>query len=262
VFWLKKLVSFWLMPVPLCMALLVCGLFLARRPGRSQRLGRGLAAAGAALLILLSNKLVSNALLAPLEDRYPPMPEIAAGAPAPAALAGCAIVAVLGGGHTDKPGWPATVQLSPSALGRIVEAVRLLRVLPGARLVVSGPGEPGRPSHGAVLAEAARSLGIDPARITVIDTALDTEDESRAVAGLAGGARVALVTSAWHMPRAAALFREAGLDIVPCPADFFSRRGDRLTWDDLGWDSGSLDRSTHAFHEWLGLAWLRLKSAL
>jgi uncharacterized SAM-binding protein YcdF (DUF218 family) len=258
VFWLKKFVSFWLMPAPLCMALLVSGLLLVRSARRS-RLGRGLLAAGTALLILLSNKAVSNRLLRPLEGRYPAIPEIAAGAPAPAPIAGCRFVVVLGGGHFDMPGLSATGQLSASALGRVVEAVRLLRVLPDARLVVSGPGEPGRPSHAAVLAAAAESLGIDPIRITQIDAARDTEDESLAVSRIAGGARIALVTSAWHMPRAAYLFRRAGVDFVPCPADFVSREGLRLRWIDLSWDSESLERSTRAVHEWIGLLWLRLR---
>jgi uncharacterized SAM-binding protein YcdF (DUF218 family) len=258
VFWLKKFVSFWLMPLPLCMALLVAGLFLTRSQRRS-RLGRGLIVLATTLLVLLSNKAVSNRLLRPLEDRYPAIPEIAARTPAPAPLAGCSFVVVLGGGHADMPGLPATSRLSTAALGRVTEAVRLLRVLPGARLIVSGPGDPGRPTHASVLAAAAESLGVDPARITQVDTALDTEDESHAVSRIVGGARVALVTSAWHMPRAAYLFRRAGVDFVPCPSDFVAREGSQLRWIDLSWDTESLERSTQAVHEWLGLAWLRLR---
>ena len=260
-FWLKKFVSFWLMPLPLCLTLLVSGLLLARSPRRS-RIGRLLLGAAAALLLLFSNKAVSTRLLRPLEERYPAIPEIAAGASLPTAIAGCRFVVVLGGGHSDMPGIAATGQLSASALGRIVEAVRLLRLLPGARLVVSGPGEPGRPSHAAVLARAAESLGIDPERISLVDTALDTEDESLAVAQIAGKARVALVTSAWHMPRAAALFRRAGVDFAPCPADFVARTNIRFEWSDLTWDSEALERSTLAVHERVGLLWLRLRGGI
>jgi uncharacterized SAM-binding protein YcdF (DUF218 family) len=260
VFGLKKFVSFWLMPLPLCLALLVSGLVLSLSP-RRQKAGRALLVLAAALLLLFSNKAVSNGLLRPLEGRYPAVPEVAAGAPAPASIAGCRIVAVLGGGHTDMPALPATGQLSSSALARIVEGARLLRILPGARLVVSGPGEPGRPSHAAVLARAAESLGIDPSRITLIDTALDTEDESLAFARLAGSSRVALVTSAWHMPRAAALFQRTGVDFIPCPADFVARGSLRFHWADLACDSESLERSTLAVHEWVGLLWLRVRGA-
>lgn len=259
-FWLKKLISFFLMPQPFCLALLALGLFLSRIPRRAI-LGRRLAIAAAALLLLFSNRFVSTRLLQPLEARYPPVPEISAGLPAPPAIAGCKVVAVLGGGNSDVPGLPATSQLSTSALARIVEAVRILRSLPDARLVVSGPGEPGRPSHASVLAAAAESLGIDASRITLIESARDTEDESHEVARLAAGRRTALVTSAWHMPRAAHLFREAGVDFVPCPADFIARSDLRLHWADLGLDSESLVKSTMAVHEWLGLLWLRLRGA-
>jgi uncharacterized SAM-binding protein YcdF (DUF218 family) len=257
-FWLKKVISFWLMPLPFCLALLVAGILVAHS-GRRSRLGRALIAAAAALLILFSNRWVSNRILAPLEARFPPIPELSPGAPVPGALARCRFVVVLGGGHSDIPWMPALSQLSTSALGRVAEAVRLVRVLPEARLIVSGPGEPGRPSHAAVLAQAAASLGVDPARITLIDTAQDTEDEAAAVARIAGGAPVALVTSAWHMPRAALLFRRRGTDFLACPADFEARAGPRVNLGDLGWDSESLERSTLAVHEWLGLLWLRLR---
>jgi uncharacterized SAM-binding protein YcdF (DUF218 family) len=258
VFLLKKFFAFWLMPLPLCLALIVSGLLLSRSPRRSA-IGRCLLWLAAGLLLLFSNKVVSTHLLRPLEERFPAVPEVAAGAPAPASIAACRFVVVLGGGHTDMPGIPATGQLSSSALGRIVEAVRILRLLPGARLVVSGPGEPGRTTHAAVLAQAAESLGVDRTRITLIDTALDTEDESLAVARIAGNAPVALVTSAWHMLRAATLFRRAGITFAPCPADFVARGNYRLRWVDLSWDSESLERSTLAVHEWIGLLWLRLR---
>jgi uncharacterized SAM-binding protein YcdF (DUF218 family) len=258
VFWLKKLVSSFLMPLPLSLALLALGLVLSRIPRRAV-LGRRLAVGSMALLLLFSNRLVSMRLLQPLESRYPPVPEMAAGLPAPPPIAGCQFVAVLGGGNSDMPGLPATSQLSTSALARVVEAVRILRLLPDARMVVSGPGAPGRPSHAAVLAAAAESLGISPSRITLIDTAHDTEDESFAFAKLVSGGRTALVTSAWHMPRAARLFRDAGVNFVPCPADFASRGDGTLRLSDLGCDIEALECSTRGVHEWIGLLWLDLR---
>lgn len=259
-FWLKKLVSFFLMPVPLCLALLALGL-IASGSTRGARLGRRLVLAGAALLFLFSNRFVSARLLRPLEDQYPAVAEIAPGASAPDSIAACRFVAVLGSGNSDMPGISATGRLSASGLARIVEAVRLLRVIPDAQLIVSGPGSAGRPSHATVLAAAAESLGIKAARITLLETAHDTEDESFAVARLADGARTALVTSAWHMPRAAHLFRKAGVNFVACPADFISSGDIRLSSTGFGWDSESLERSTLAVHEWIGLLWLRLRGA-
>jgi uncharacterized SAM-binding protein YcdF (DUF218 family) len=258
VFWLKKLVSYWLMPLPACLALLALGFALSIRPPW-RRAGRALCLVAAGLLLLFSDKAVSNALLRPLEARFEPIPEIEFGAAAPRQVAGCEYVVVLGAASTMIPGASSTGRLSTSGLERIVEAVRLLNALPGARLVVSGPAEAGRVSHATVLAQAARSLGIAAGRITLIETARDTEDESRAVARLAGGSRVALVTSAWHMPRAARLFRAAGVSFVPCPTDFAARAGPAAGWELLKCDSESLEASTLAVHEWLGLLWLALR---
>jgi hypothetical protein len=68
-FWLKKFVSFWLMPLPFCLTLLAVGLCVLLWSRRA-RLGRGLLFAGTILLMLFSNKFVSDALVRPLEIRY------------------------------------------------------------------------------------------------------------------------------------------------------------------------------------------------
>src|SRR5208282_1064158 len=102
-FWLKKVVSFWLMPVPFCLALLIAGIAVALS-GRRSRLGRALVVTAAALLLLFSNKWVSSGLLGPLEARFAPIPELSPGAPVPAPLARCRFVVVLGGGNGDARG--------------------------------------------------------------------------------------------------------------------------------------------------------------
>ena len=257
-FWLKKFLGFWLMPLPFCLTLLVVGLWLTRSAKRA-RFGRALLIAATALLLLTSNKVVSQWLIGPLETRYPAIPELPAGAPPPPALAACRFVVVLGGGHSDAPGLASTQKLSDSALGRITEGVRLLRVLPTARLVISGPAVGPNPSHATVLAQAAESLGIARDRVIYIDTARDTEDESNAVKKLTGDAPVALVTSAWHMPRAAALFHHAGVNALPCPADFKGKPNADFRWDDLNWDTPSLERSTCAVRERIGYLWIWLR---
>jgi uncharacterized SAM-binding protein YcdF (DUF218 family) len=256
-FWLKKAVSFWLMPLPVCLVLMLAGLWLlfARR---RQNPGRGLLAAGVLLLLLLSNSRVSMALVGPLESLYPAIPEFTSQPPAPA-LARCRYVVVLGGGHGDMESLPAASKLSSSALARIVEGVRLLRHLPEARLVVSGPGTDNFPTHASVLTQAAVSLGVSPDRIVRIETAHDTEEEAQAVRQLIGDAPVALVTSAWHMPRAAALFRKAGVDVLPAPTDFLAKPVPGWHASDLLCDPGSLDISTRAEREYLGRLWAWLR---
>jgi uncharacterized SAM-binding protein YcdF (DUF218 family) len=257
-FVLKKFVSFWLMPLPLVLLLLVAGLWLTGRDRRS-RLGRRLLIAAALVLLLLGNGFVSTQLVLPLERAYPSIPDIRPGEPVPARLAACRFVVVLGSGQADDPTLSANNRLSPAGLARITEGVRMLRLLPTARLIVSGPSVGNRPTHASVLAASAAALGVDPARITQVDSAHDTAEESQVVGALVGSAPIALVTSAAHMPRAAALFRRAGVAVLPCPTDFLAKTNAEFRWTDLLWDPESLLRSTSAIHERLGSAVLRLQ---
>ena len=259
-FWLKKVVGFWLMPLPLSLVLIVAGACLLGFT-RRQKTGRALALAGLAWLIVCSNAGVGTWLVRGLESRYPAQPVFSATTPPPAPLARCAYVAVLGGGHSLTAGWPANQQLSDSALARIVEGVRIARQLPGARLIVSGPPDSpdGGRSHASLLSEVAVSLGVPAERIIEIDTARDTEAEAAAIASITHGTPVALVSSAWHMPRALALCQRQGIDVLACPADYEGRPPE-LRWSDFAaWNIGGLERSTKAIYERIGATWSHLR---
>jgi len=257
-FLLKKLFSPFLAPLPLA---LMCGalgvLLIASRRGR--RAGRALLILASLVLLVASNKWVSGRLIAPLESRYPAVGEFPSGTPLPPELAACRFVAVLGGGHEDAENRPALSRLSASARARLAEAVRLLRLLPAAKLVVSGPGEDGGPTHAQVLADSAVSLGVERTRIVMIDDARDTEEEAARLRERLKDAPVAVVTSAWHLPRAMALCDAQGLHALPCPTDFLFSAPSRLRLSGFTWDVPSLERSTVAVHERLGLWWSQLR---
>ncbi len=246
------------MPLSLGVTAILVGWWLLRNP-RHARLGRALVISGVVGLMLFSNKLVSKHLIRPLEALYPGWPEFAASTSVPAELAACKHVVVLGGGNGQSPGLAAMNLLSTSALARVTEAVRILRVLPEAKLIVSGPRSGNRESHATVLARAAESLGVSPERIIHVDRARDTEEEAEAVRALVGRGRVALVTSAWHMPRSMALFRDTGLSPVACPTDYQTHAGDGFRLEDLSWDSSALNRSTLAIRERIGFLWIWLR---
>lgn len=259
-FWLKKVVGYWLMPLPLSFALVVIGVFLMRFT-RHRGFGRTCMIAGGLWLAVCSNAGVGTWLIRGLEGRYPSQPELSADTPLPASLARCEFVAVLGGGHAFVEGWPANHQLSPSALARVVEGVRLARQMPRARLIVSGPvnERAGGPSHARMLAEVAVSMGVSRDRILEIDTARDTEEEVAEIRRLSGDAPVAVVTSAWHLPRAMALCRGRSIDAVPCPADFAAATDRVITADYFRWNLGGLERSTKAIYERIGATWAHLR---
>jgi uncharacterized SAM-binding protein YcdF (DUF218 family) len=256
-FLLKKFVSFWLMPVPFCLTLITVGWWLTQTPQRL-RLGRRLVIAGAILLFVFGNRAVSTWLIQPIENTYPAIAE-GSDSDLPQNLRSCRFVVVLGGGNSTTPGVSAINRLSNSSRSRLTEGLRILRKLPDARLVLSGGGEPGFPSHAEVAAQAAISLGVDPQRIIRFDSPRDTEEEALATKALVGAEPFALVTSAWHLPRAMSLLRKVGLTPVPCPADYLGRPPSQLTWTYFLWDVESLPRSTWAIYERLGATWSRLR---
>ena len=110
------------------------------------------------------------------------------------------------------------------------------------------------------------SMVEDPASgqtsVVRFDTARDTMEEADFAHSVAGAAPVALVTSASHMPRAAALLRKTGLVVVPCPTDFKARANREFRWTDWMFDAGALDNSTTAAYERLGGAWAWLRGKI
>lgn len=257
-FALKKFISYWLMPLPFCFVVGAAGLVLLRTR-KYPRLGWTLTLGALTLLMLLSNKAVSRALLRPLENQHAAIPELAAGSPVPASLAGCRYVVVLGGANGYSPQTSAVNLLSNASLARVAEAVRILRALPEAKLIVSGPPIGTGEAHATVLARAAESLGIARTRVLYVAHARDTEEEAQAVSDLVKTEPVALVTSAWHLPRSMALFRSVGVRALPVPADFRTHAYDPWDWGDLAWDVGALERSTLALRERLGYTWAWLR---
>ncbi|MCB1103174.1 MAG: YdcF family protein [Opitutaceae bacterium] len=257
-FWLKKAVTFWLMPLQASLTLIALGVWLLLRD-RHLRSGKFFTCLGLLLLLTCSHRQVGLSLLGPLERQFPAVPELAVGYSLPPDLERCRYIVVLGGGHTDTGLLPATSQLSPYALGRLTEAVRLSRLLPEASIITCGPGAADRPTHAEILARAAQSLGVAPERFVLLDQGRDTEGEAQAIRGAVGDAPFALVTSAWHMPRAMALMRGAGLNPYPCPADFRAIPPDAFALSDWLWGIDGLEKTTWAVYERLGLAWARLR---
>ena len=248
---LKKLISAVLLPFPFGMMFVVVGLILISFT-RRQRLGKGLAIGGALALLAFGYDIGNAVLLAPLEAYSQPISasELAALPAAPRAIV------VLGSGYRADPSLPPNDRLDSTSIARVVEGVRLARLLPESRLVLSG---------GLGLAEAmadtAAILGVPRDRLALENASLDTADEAALLRPLLGVAPFLLVTSAAHMKRSMALCQKQGLVPVAAPAD--------LTWGHGPWSvtdfvpsAGALRRTDHALHEWFGLLWSRMRGTI
>jgi len=221
-----------------------------------RRAGMALIGIALVLLWLLSTEPVKDALLAPLEDRYPPLSD-----PPPAALADAAIVVLGGGLEEGAPAFGGRDRLSRPALKRLAYAAHLARYLRGPIIVSGGrvlrkQGEP----EGVVAKRTLAEWGIDPARVIVEAKALNTWENAQYVAEILrarGIRRFVLVTTAWHMPRSMRAFRAAGLQPIAAPCDYRRDFGEpydlRSFFPRWTWFSDSGD----ALHEYLGMIWYR-----
>lgn len=248
-FVLSKLLSaitqplFWLV-VWWALALLLLGF-----SARWHRMALGLLWAGLAVLGLLGFTAVPDALLRPLENRYPQ--------PAADAVGRHVGLIVLGGatGHPNVFLAHGQVPLGDAA-ERMSLPVGLMRQHTHLQLVFSG-GEGRLLVTGTTEAELARAFyqqqGVDMARVALESGSRNTRENARQVAQLLGPRCLQpwlLVTSAWHMPRSMAEFQAVGCNVTPYPVDFRTGNTTPLTEYAL---ADSLQRWQTALHEWLGL---------
>jgi uncharacterized SAM-binding protein YcdF (DUF218 family) len=204
----KNFIHMLMTPLAMASILAVAGAIL--RAVRLRRTARAALILALTIGYLGSTNLVGDALLGPLERRYPPLD-------LDAARPGTAYVVVLGSGYAPVDHIPVTAAINEDGLARIVEAVRISRQLHDARLVVSGGAFPGDTPSAYGYARLAHDLGVDVPPTNVLSTPLDTVQEARAIAALIGRVPFILVTSAYHMPRAMRLMLQAGLEPTPAP---------------------------------------------
>ncbi|RUZ97478.1 YdcF family protein, partial [Mesorhizobium sp. M7A.F.Ca.US.001.02.1.1] len=213
---------------------------------------RRLAAAGSVLAFLILALSAWTSLgammLNPLEERFarPPLPEKVDG------------IVVLGGGFEGAINLARGGYELNSSGDRMVETAILARRFPTAKVVVSG-------GTGALFLDGEGDAATAPRLLTALGVAADRmilENKSRNTYENAvftkelvtpkPGETWLLVTSAFHMPRAKALFDKAGFATVPWPVDYRTsgREGVGLFRDN---PADSLQATTMAIREWIGL---------
>ena len=228
-------------------------------PTRFARAGRALAFASLIVLAILGLSPAGNALIIPLEDRFPRW-DATRGAPDGMIVLGGAI-------SPDVSSARDEVALNEAA-ERLTVVAELARRYPDARIVFSGGSGALIYDEGAEAPLALRlleSLGIPRARITLEDRSRNTVENavfSKAIVQPKPGERWLLVTSAHHLPRAVGVFRKAGFPVEAYPVDWRTRGADDALRPFASVGDG-LRRSDTAVREWVGLAvyWLTGRSS-
>ena len=185
---------------------------------------RGFAFAAAALavfLYLIGASALPDALLRSLERPYFGVKL--------EALPTCDAVVLLGGSLDPSPDEVGGLHLTKAA-DRIITALEVIRLGKAPVLVCGGSGiamDGAMKIEADLFKQALTERRVPVPEIISLGLCFDTHDEAartRALATQRGWRRVLLVTSASHLPRAVATFRGAGLEVVPVPCNFMTRK--------------------------------------
>jgi len=245
-FALKKFIGFWVSPLSLCVLLISLGLILIWLDKR-KTLGKSLSTAGLIFLVFLSWNPTANLLLRPIEHQFPIFDTTQT----------VDYVLVLGNATNIDNKMPVITHLSNAALERLLEGLRILKTQPNSKLIVSGYDGGTSKSCAEVYAEVAIILGTDPSRIIQMPNPKDTQEEAIEAKAIVKDSKIALVTSASHMPRALLYFESNKINAIPAPTNHLSPRVYSSSWKV---NSEGLQKSERAFYEILGQIWQWLKS--
>lgn len=247
---------FWLIAKPLHLTLILLVLANLLLWSRWRRLGIWLAGVLTAGLLAVAVLPIGDWLLAPLQERFAPVGLTNDPVAGIVLLAGSAVDL----GISRKVGHA----VPGSAADRLVEFMRLARRYPAARLLIcGGSGSAGGVTdqrwdrEGPLIAEYLVSRGFARDRLLVDANSRDTYENAKlgkALARPTTGERWLLVTSAWHMPRAMAVFRALDWPVVAAPPPMGVQDSPGLRFN--------LSRGLHgigrAMHEYVGLLAYRL----
>lgn len=248
VFFFKKLVAAYVMPIPVIILFLLSGLgfYLFNK----NRAGMVCTAMATALLVVITSTPLPASLLKNIERQYPQFD----------LSRRVSEIVVLGCGHTNDAALPLTAQLQACSLYRVAEAVRIYRQNPGARIIVTG---------GAFLEEFTTAemhrrmlvaLGVPDDAIVKLDTPKDTEQEAAVLSQQLQGKPFALVTSASHLPRSIRLLEQRRLAPIAAPAEYLVKESDSEGGLVSGAPStGNILKIERWWYETLAQTWISLK---
>lgn len=240
-FLLKKIITMFIMPINLIVFLLILAIiYFKKRPKVSFKC----LTSAFVLLLLSSMPITSNTLMASIEDNY----EAFTRSSVPVDY-----IVVLGNGHTSNDALPVTSQLKVASLQRLVEALRVYKVHPEARIITSGYAGDDPVSNAEKMKQSLVLLGVPEHKIITENFPKDTEEEAQLISSRVLGSNVVLITNADHMPRSMKYFHRQGIYPIAAPTGYWVRRLEhQVGWKDYVPSSKKLAQTTIAWYESLG----------
>lgn len=240
---------------PLSQSLLLCLLALLAMLFQRIRTAFWTLLLGLCWLYLCSTAVVADYLMGALEDAYPPK--------ALSVVAEADAIVLLGGAIRGDVHLGTLGDLNQQA-DRLVHAVALFKAGKAPRLVVSGGGQASARPEAQIMYELLQVMGIPAHAILLEDKSRDTHQNAVYTAQMLdklGIRKILLVTSAFHMRRAEALFAAQGLEVTPAPTDY-QRLVSPPTVSRWLPSVSDLWQTTYALHELLGYQVYRYQGRL
>lgn len=230
-FVLKKVISATLMPLSISLFILFIVLLFLNTKNISK--AKFFLTLSLISFILIAYEPFANFLLKPLETKYEKLTVI------PKEVTH---ILLLGG----------------DAKNRVWEALRLYHKIDNAKVITSGYKGHLKTAEAIRTANLLIQSGVAKEDIIIHSQPKDTKEEAIKTKVLLGTKPFILVTSAYHMPRAMALFKKEGLNPIPAPTDFKI-----LSNNYYSVPKGKNIKNTEiALHEYLGLLWATIKGQI
>ena len=239
-FLLKKIISALILPPTSLILLAFVGLWLSRRyPGA----GKTLIALALTTLLILSLPITGNALIRSLETA-PPITETQ--------LKDIQAIVILGGGkNNNAPEYGGIDTINKATLERLRYGAHLQQQTGKPILVTGGAPYGGRPEADA-MAETLKQ-DFHAKTIWVEDQSNDTAENAAYSAKILkqhNVTNIALVSQAWHLPRAKTLFEKQGLTVTLAGTGYTTSEQQTIAQ----WlpEANSLNKGSMAIKEYLG----------
>jgi uncharacterized SAM-binding protein YcdF (DUF218 family) len=246
-FLLSKSLDLAVSPIVWVVVLVACALFMVARRSPNRRRLVGCLVGAIAVLLVLGNPSIADRIFQSLEDDAPNTYDATKTYDAVVLLGG-----LVPGGVTDpaRPSYDNGVE-------RLLVTYDLLRTDRAKHVIIAS----GSNLEDATFVKESSALrtqlerwGIAKERILVDDVSLNTRQNAVETARIVkerGFTRLLLVTSAFHMTRAAGCFRAVDLQFDTLPADYRVLPA-RIRTTDFAPRTGALHESGEAFRELLG----------
>lgn len=239
-FLLKKIVSAFILPPTSLILMAFVGLWLTKKRPKA---GRALVALSLTTLLVLSLPVTGNALLQSLETA-PPISDTQ--------LKEIQAIVILGGGtNSQAPEFGNEDTVNRWTLQRLRYGAYLQQLTGKPILVTGGAPFGGRPEADAMAETLQRDFHAKD--IWIEDQSKDTAENAANSAAILKEhdiQRFAVISQAWHLPRAIKLFEQQGLRVYPAPTGYTHEDNETI----IRWlpKASAQDKSSIALKEYLG----------